>query len=120
MEKEQIVKALECCIESGNCYECPNECGAGSMCVRKTMRDALSLIREQDKKIEELRCSSVDYREISYLLRDAQADTVRKMHDLIEERCIKGGIYPAFVKNTINKVAEELLEGGTEDEPAQP
>lgn len=38
-------------------------------------------------------------------------DTVRKMQDLIKERCIKGGIYPVFVENTISKVAEELLEG---------
>lgn len=40
-----------------------------------------------------------------------KAATVRKMQAMIEERCLKGCIYPAFVKNTINKVAEELLKG---------
>lgn len=78
MEKEQIVKALECCAENVYCDECPNE--DEKRCVGKTMRDALFLIREQDKRIEELL--------------DIQAATVRKMHDLIEELCIsteKGG-----------------------------
>lgn len=39
-----------------------------------------------------------------------KADTVRKMHSEIKERCIKGGIYPAFVASTIDKIAKEMLE----------
>ena len=30
------------------------------------------------------------------------------MQKEIEARCIKGGIYPAFVKSTINNIAEEM------------
>lgn len=41
------------------------------------------------------------------------ADTVRKMQAEIEARCIKGGIYPAFVKSTIDQIAEELISDGT-------
>ena len=41
----------------------------------------------------------------------AKANTVRKMQTEIEARCIKGGIYPAFVKSTIAKIAEEMIEG---------
>ena len=52
MEKEQIVKALECCEEKLLCDECPNE--DEKRCVGKTMRDALFLIREQEKMIEKL------------------------------------------------------------------
>lgn len=44
---------------------------------------------------------------------EAIADTVRKMQTEIEARCIKGGIYPAFVKSTIEKVAEEMIGGDT-------
>ena len=33
---------------------------------------------------------------------------VRKMQEMIEERCIAGGIYPAFVKGAIGDVADEL------------
>ena len=43
-------------------------------------------------------------------IEQAKADTVRKMQSEIEAQCIKGGIYPAFVKNTVNKVTEEILK----------
>lgn len=39
-------------------------------------------------------------------------DAVQKMQEAIKERCIKGGIYPAFVKSVVEAVAKELLEGG--------
>lgn len=48
---------------------------------------------------------------ISKLIAEAKADTVRKMHSMIKERCIKGGIYPAFVASTIDQIAKELEEG---------
>lgn len=46
------------------------------------------------------------------------ADTVRKMHSEIKKRCIKGGIYPAFVASTIDQIQKEMLEG--EEEAAEP
>lgn len=46
-------------------------------------------------------------------LKKERADTVRKMHDSIKERCIKGGIYPAFVKSVVEAVAKELSEDVT-------
>jgi chromosome segregation ATPase len=39
-----------------------------------------------------------------------KADTVRKMHSEIKERCLKGGIYPAFVASTIDQIAKEMME----------
>ena len=39
-----------------------------------------------------------------------KTDAVRKMHSRIIERCIKGGIYPAFVASTIDQIAKEMLE----------
>lgn len=42
---------------------------------------------------------------------NAKAETVWKMHSEIKERCIKGGIYPAFVASVIDQVAKEVLEG---------
>ena len=44
-----------------------------------------------------------------------KADTVRKMQKEIEARCVKGGIYPAFVKSTINQIAEEMMGGNDAD-----
>jgi hypothetical protein len=45
------------------------------------------------------------------LIERVKADTVKKMQELIKERCIEGGIYPAFVARTIDKIAKEILEG---------
>ena len=93
MEKERIVKALEWCSDDNSvCLHCParERCNNDSMFLE---REALSLIREQEKRIEEIK-----------------ADTVLKMQEAIKERCIKGGIYPAFVARTIENVARELLE----------
>lgn len=44
-----------------------------------------------------------------------KADTVRKMHSEIKERCIKGGIYPAFVASTIDQIEKEMLEEKSND-----
>ena len=38
-------------------------------------------------------------------------NTVRAMQSEIKDRCIKGGIYPAFVARTIDQIAKEMLEG---------
>ena len=51
--------------------------------------------------------------DIDKMRQEVKADTVRKMQTEIEARCIKGGIYPAFVKSTIAKIAEEIIEGET-------
>ena len=45
------------------------------------------------------------------IIKELKADTVNKMYLMIKERCVKGGIYPAFVASTITQVAKELLEG---------
>jgi hypothetical protein len=39
-----------------------------------------------------------------------KADTVRRMQSEIKTRCIEGGIYPAFVARTIDRIANEMLE----------
>lgn len=43
-----------------------------------------------------------------------RADTVRKMRELIKVRCIKGGIYPAFVASTIYQIAKEMIGEGND------
>lgn len=64
-----------------------------------TLTDALRIVNEFcDKRIKR-----------------AISDTVRKMQTEIEARCIKGGIYPAFVKSTIDQIAEEMLKEVTTD-----
>ena len=38
-----------------------------------------------------------------------KTDAVRKMQSEIIKRCIKGGIYPAFVASTIDQITKEML-----------
>lgn len=136
---EQIIKAFECCTsEKYICEQCPidekikDDCECGKVVAR----NALSLIKEltednewsaklifeADKKIaklteenERLRaendelCDNIACLEIDK--ENAERRTVRKMQTEIEARCRKGGIYPAFVKSTIDQIAKEMLEG---------
>lgn len=125
MEKEQIVKALEICSnyqKFGDCGKCP----ARELCDEENNfleKEALSLIREQEKRIEELETSCTELTRCCTMLETlynveckrvdtAKEDTVRKMHEAIKKRLMRGGIYPAFVACVIDNVAREMLEGG--------
>lgn len=68
----------------------------------------LKTVKKLTKENENLHASCTV---LTQNLHACKADTVRKMQNEIETRCIKGGIYPAFVKSTIDKVAEEMIEG---------
>jgi hypothetical protein len=63
--------------------------------------DAFTLIKELTEE-----------NEMAKQIAMVKADTVQKMHDMIKERCVEGGIYPAFVARTIDNVAKEMLEEG--------
>jgi hypothetical protein len=52
---------------------------------------------------------------IVQMAKQDRADTVQKMQSEIEKRCIKGGIYPAFVASTIDQIAKEMLEGASKE-----
>ena len=118
MEKDLIIKALECCFSDGSCDGCPYTERVD--CRRELERNALSLIKELTEENERLKKlngklqskyldKSLAYNEMWEELDEIKADTVRKMKSEIEARCIKGGIYPAFVKSTIDQIAKEML-----------
>ena len=125
MDREQIIKALE--LHSQKMQPCLADCPYGGLhnCESDMAQDALSLINELTQKLEcanlEIECKErilesymIQYGTVAdkeVWLKKERADTVRKMQTEIESRCIKGGIYPAFVKRTIEKVAEEMLGG---------
>lgn len=68
-------------------------------------------------EVEDLRAENerlrTSYETVAKLWAKSKADTVRKMQSEIEARCIKGGIYPAFVKGTVDQIAKEMIEGET-------
>lgn len=115
MEKDLIIKALECCFSDGSCDGCPYTERVD--CRRELERNALSLIKELTEENERLRGCVMSEEQVRNIANETiqqgifiiKADTVRKMQSEIEARCIKGGIYPAFVKSTIDQIAEELI-----------
>ena len=129
LNREQIIKAFECCtLNACNCTGgCPYRGTSGERigeeCWRKARNDVYSLLNELTEENERLRVvADMSDATLTYALRvvnefcdkrvkRATADTVRKMQTEIEARCIKGGIYPAFVKRTIDNVAEEMIGG---------
>ena len=54
LNREKIIKELTCCIYSEEEYECPDDCPYAdddtSECQVNVMRDALSLLKEQQPK----------------------------------------------------------------------
>ena len=123
LNREQVIKALECCRGKG-CKGCPLQPKESlSICITQISQNALSLIKELTRKLEcanlEIECKEhicesymLQYGTVAdkeVWLKKERADTVRKMKAEIEARCIKGGIYPAFVKSTIDQIAEEII-----------
>ena len=100
MEREQIIKALECCGEYNHgttCKNCPYmyiELADNEICSNRMAQDALSLIKKLTEENERLHASCT---ELTQNLHECKADTVRKMHsELYEEflkvaRCQKSG-----------------------------
>lgn len=124
LKREEIVKALECCTNC-NCDVCPYVPEQGTHkgtigCNDELMINAISLINELTEENERLkkRLKATNYMitpdgriEMIPTVESVRADTVREMQKEIEARCIKGGIYPAFVRSTIEQIAEEMIGG---------
>lgn len=50
VDREKVIKALECCAYKQNCIECPYYKG-NSTCMDDKDKDALELLKEQEAKI---------------------------------------------------------------------
>ena len=139
MEREQIIKALECCFVNTNCNGCPldrktDDClhllGASAMACIKELSEENERLRAEVNKLDALSDEmgvdldvklktifeledklKAEKADVMYFKDQIRADTVRKMQSEIIKRCIKGGIYPAFVASAIDKIAKEMLEG---------
>ena len=110
LNREQIIKALECCIND-ECDKCGRTFGN---CQVNLMFDALALIKELTEENKKLYASYTELERKCASLNDAssriKANTVQSMRSRIKARCIAGGIYPAFVENVIDQITKEMLE----------
>ena len=138
MEREQIVKALECCINC-DCRNCPSN-QPEAICVSKLMKNALALIKELTEENEKIResecnhcaCELLDQRdkareeaerykryyfhhEYDKWEAEIKVETVRKMQNSLKEYLDDfynlGEDALLDVPDLIDQVAEEVLEG---------
>lgn len=113
MERDDIIKALECCTEQDYCVLCPcdNEC----IGMESLMLDALSLIKELTEENGNLRASTIDYRNIPNIVAEARADTVKEMKNRIAQKIgtytKESYVYVHAWFKLIDKIAKEMLEG---------
>ena len=136
--REQIIKALECCTLGGchDCRGCPNGNHLLSVCKRIAMEDALSLIKELTEENERLReqnekCQSVALKQEDTMqiiaqekqayydeLQTIKADTVRKMQERLKAKA-KAHYFDncnyAVAVEDIDQIAKEMLEGDTNE-----
>lgn len=119
MERDQIIKALECCTKGGCCDACQYDVCA-SRCVQNLLLAALALIRELTEENDLLKEQN------AYFVKEAvfspmeranntiavKAEIVREMQNMLKERAYTNNYCQGIVlKEDIDKVAEELLKG---------
>ena len=127
LNREQIIKALECCISGDDCTLCPLCDERSCPCVLN--ENALSLIKELTEENERLKgLRTIDERyKFCNLIGDTlvynktledynkfranwRADTVRKMLDRITEHATNG--FPRKVRlDVVEQIGKEILEG---------
>ena len=109
LNREQIIKALECCVKEWDCAFCrfsKLECAS-------IKRDALALVKKltaENEKLNKLleHCEDDgEYWEGKY--NNAVADTVQKMQERIAQHATNG--YPRKVRlDVVDRIANEMLE----------
>lgn len=110
MNREQIVKALECCsTDIPNCHECPYK-----ECKPSLSREALALIRELTEENEKI---GIENFKLICSLSRIKEETVRKMQERLKALCMVDQM--AIPKEqalwVIDQIAKELLEEGSDD-----
>lgn len=86
MEKETIIKALECCTSPDRNCDCGYECPYGDLisCTQSLMAHALALIKELTEENEKLRKAKVVYETVDYCADDL-AKALKENKRLTEE-----------------------------------
>lgn len=140
MEKETVIKALECCTrgrksnEDIPCLECPyNECNiVGGTSERQTsgtcqgwlMKDSIALIEELTKENERLTGNCESYAlqygtatDKEVFLKRERADTVREFAERLKAEAYVPkpyGMSKVVDVGTIDRIADEILNGKEE------
>ena len=139
LNREQIIKALECCSTTGDCPKCLYNDDT-SLCINRILKDALSLIKElTEEKFDiecsykalkrdnerlhetctefERKCASLNdaYEFVNGIVLQSKADTVRKMQERIKaEKFHHKNFGDLVYLADIDQIAKEMLEGDNE------
>ena len=120
LNAEQIKKALECCHSGGTldaCYECPY-LHEPILCDNIRI-NAATLIKELTEENERLskkaettsRLCQECHNEYENKIKDAKADTVRKMQEKLKRYYDRNDSYLGYsIAFNIDRVAKEMLE----------
>ena len=123
MEKEKVIKALECCsTPSGKrCENCP-KVTEDALCMYRLSGDALALIKELTEDNE---AQAETIKSLIETIKDVKADTVREIFkeiysslDYIEEQMEPEEIPECFfsVREDIDALKEKFERGGAAGE----
>ena len=114
MERDQIIKALECCqirYIAKHCDECSYHRWLEPTCRGVLCEDALSLIKKLTEDNERLSQSLANTKSI---LANCKADTVRKMQERLKDKMDMHTLDERFArifKADVDQIAKEMMEG---------
>lgn len=117
MEKEQIIKGLECCGSEGHiCGKCPYQSvRIGISCRDKLSRDALALIKELTEEIERLEKAKYIYATVDYCADDL-ANALEENKRLTEENERLSTALANYDRQTEARISEEYYTAEAYDE----
>lgn len=96
LNREEIIKALECCLGGAICAECPNVDLVD--CFRQMQKNALSLIKELTKEVEGLK-QCLEHEHASFI--ETFGEWNDKCEKLTEEN---ERLKDNFIKQTIENI----------------
>jgi hypothetical protein len=106
MDRKQIIEDFERLVERFG------ENGSYNRYI--TVSDTLALLKELIEENERLEDNLIKQSTENIMLlieqQEIKANTVHRMQSDIQEACLKGGIWPAFVAGVVKGVGEKILE----------
>lgn len=118
MERNDVIKTLECCTSTDKTADCPIGCPFGDInsCEESLMYHALDLIREltEENAIKSQKRANIF--EIADAYQRGRADTIRKMRDRLSDkaklRYVSADVTVLAVDlDDIDRIVQELLGG---------
>ena len=116
MTKDEIKKALECCLEisDNSCKDCPYANNGNFSCVGgKMCKDALNLITEQEKEIDALKAENEELTKVVSSKVYDLIDNAKEIADAREawEKQAKIDVLNELKKKTyVNDYCHEVVE----------